>query len=61
MRLLTAAQLVQGDPCSGCAVQQPLEMKARKLVLRVLADVRGKRRHCAGFTRFELGKCTQIA
>jgi len=36
-------------------------MKARKLVLRVLADVRGKRRHCASLTRFELGKCTQIA
>ena len=48
--------LIQGDLRSGCAIQQPLEMEAGKLIIGVLANMRREGRHCAGVAGFQLGE-----
>jgi hypothetical protein len=54
--LLGAVPLIQGDLRSGCAIQQPLEMEAGKLIIGVLANMRREGRHCAGVAGFQLGE-----
>ena len=55
------AALVQGNPCSGRAIQQPLEVEARELIVRLLADMRCECGDCAGIAGLQLGKGLQIA
>jgi len=55
------APSVHRDPRPGCAIQEPLEVEAGKLIVSVLTDMRRERRHCAGIAGFQLGKCVQIA
>ncbi len=44
-----------------CAIQQPLEVEARQLVLRLLADIGGEGRNRAGIVGFELGEGIQVS
>ena len=58
VRQVTA--LVHNDPRAGRTVQQPLEVKAGKLIIGVLANMRCKGCHRAGIAGFQLGKRLQI-
>ena len=52
---------LQGDPHAGRAIQQPFEMGARELVVRMLTNVRCKRGQGTGIAGLQLGKSVQIA
>src|SRR5674476_527040 len=54
------ASLIHGDPRAGCAIQQPLEVKAGKLIISILTNMRCECRDCAGVARFQFGKGLQI-
>jgi hypothetical protein len=54
--LMCATPLVQDDPCSGRAIQKSLEVEAGKLIISVLANMRGEGSHCSSVTGFHFGK-----
>ena len=58
---LGAMPLIQGDPRPGRTIQQPLEVKAGKLIVDVLSNMRRERRHCARIASFEISKGLQVA
>src|SRR5450830_1883122 len=53
------ASLIHGDTRAGCAIQQSLEVKAGKLIISALTNMRCECRDCAGVARFQFGKCLQ--
>jgi len=55
-----ATPLVQDNPRAGCAIQQPLDVEAGKLILRLYTNMRCEYRDCTGVARFQFAKCLQI-
>jgi hypothetical protein len=53
-------RLIHGDARAGFAIQESLEVKAGKLIIRSLTNMRCKCHECAGIARFQFGKCLQI-
>ena len=53
--------LIHDDARAGRAVQQSLQVKARELIIRPLADMRRKCGECRRIARFEFRKRIQVA